>query len=288
MQVFISWSGERSRQIADALRNWLPDVIQGVRPWMSDEDISPGSRWLNELSEVLNRTRIGILCVTPENQHNPWLQFEAGALSRTVAQTFVCPLLFDMTPEQLTGPLTQFQANGFCLDGVGKVVAAVNRELGERGLDACQLERVLNVWWPKLNEKLEKIGPATAQGSTRSTSEKLEELLALSRESLRSENLSLEAARERDVKLDRAIEMLTRLTAAMDNGRKRAESHRPQVEKQLEPAIVSGAVKAEIGAQEHADFLEAPDQFLMTGGTSEHLVAQVIEMFRRIQAKDRN
>jgi hypothetical protein len=108
MHVFVSWSGERSRQIAEAIRGWLPKVLQSVRPWMSAEDIGAGARWLSEVSATLNASTVGLICVTPENQHNPWLLFEAGALSKTVDQTCVCPILFEMTPGQLNGPMTQF------------------------------------------------------------------------------------------------------------------------------------------------------------------------------------
>ena len=40
--VFITWSKERSKAAALALRGWLPLVIQAVEPWMSDKDIGKG------------------------------------------------------------------------------------------------------------------------------------------------------------------------------------------------------------------------------------------------------
>ena len=44
MKVFISWSGERSKQMAAALKEWLPTAIQYLEPWMSDTDIHAGDR----------------------------------------------------------------------------------------------------------------------------------------------------------------------------------------------------------------------------------------------------
>lgn len=35
--IFISWSGKRSLHAAEALRDWLPNVIQAAKPWMSDQ-----------------------------------------------------------------------------------------------------------------------------------------------------------------------------------------------------------------------------------------------------------
>ena len=126
MRVFISWSGSRSRHLADALRSWLPKVLQSIKPWMSDEDISAGARWLPEVSGELSAARVGILCVTPENQAAPWLIFEAGALSKTLDQNFVCPVLFDLDLGQLSGPLAQFQASRFARDGVLRLTDTLN------------------------------------------------------------------------------------------------------------------------------------------------------------------
>lgn len=203
MKVFISWSGLRSRHLAEALRNWLPKVIQSLDPWMSEGDIASGSRWLPEVSNELGNAKVGILCVTPENQTNPWLVFEAGALSKTLEQTFVCPLLYDMTPSQLSGPLAQFQATGFDKDGVFRVVTNLNAALPSRPLSSAGLADIFEVWWPRLVASIQDT-PAldTEKVARRSTDELLEEILSLSREQLRRENLRLEHSQAREERLD--------------------------------------------------------------------------------------
>ena len=69
--IFISWSGERSRAVASALAEWIPDVIQYVTTWTSEHNIGAGARWGNELSKQLEASRFGIICLTPENIDRP-------------------------------------------------------------------------------------------------------------------------------------------------------------------------------------------------------------------------
>ena len=61
MRIFLSWSGDRSRDIAGILREWLPDVINALEPWVSCDDIKPGDRWNSEIVKALDATTVGIL-----------------------------------------------------------------------------------------------------------------------------------------------------------------------------------------------------------------------------------
>lgn len=108
MDIFISWSGDRARGLAKALRDWLKCVIQTASPWMSDEDIGPGTRWGIELARQLEHTNFGILCLTKESLSSPWLLFEAGALAKALTESRVCPVLLDVDLGDLPPPLAQF------------------------------------------------------------------------------------------------------------------------------------------------------------------------------------
>jgi len=43
VKLLISWSGDRSKEIALAFRQCLPTVIQGLKPWTADMDLKKGS-----------------------------------------------------------------------------------------------------------------------------------------------------------------------------------------------------------------------------------------------------
>ena len=67
MKVFLSWSGDKSREVALILNEWLPNVMQWVKPFMSAEDIKKGARWSADVAKELEDTNFGIICVTPDN-----------------------------------------------------------------------------------------------------------------------------------------------------------------------------------------------------------------------------
>jgi hypothetical protein len=110
MKVFLSWSGERSKAVASALRDWLGLVLHYVTPWMSQHDIAAGERWSSEVAKELESCNFGIVCVTRDNLLAPWLLFEAGALSKQIAAGAVVPYLLDADfSDLLKSPLGLFQ-----------------------------------------------------------------------------------------------------------------------------------------------------------------------------------
>ncbi|HEX8921265.1 MAG TPA: toll/interleukin-1 receptor domain-containing protein [Pyrinomonadaceae bacterium] len=189
MKIFISWSGERSKAIAEILREWLPNVVHAVRPWVSASDIEKGARWVSNLAVELDQTKIGIICLTPENLDAPWIMFEAGALSKTLQTTYVCPFLFGLEPSDIKGPLVQFQATKAEKEDTKKLIHTINRALGGEARPERKVEETFEVWWPKLEEGLRKIRkPQDNQRPERRKNDiVLEEILGLVREQARKD-----------------------------------------------------------------------------------------------------
>lgn len=152
MYVFISWSGVRSKMLAKELAEWLPQVLQAVRPYYSPDDVNKGSRWETEIAKSLDASQMGLLCVTPENMGAPWLLFEAGALSKNLGKSKVVPILFGVKPTDLKGPLTQFQWARFEEDEIRRVVSTINDELEEHKRPESALGIAFDKWWPDLRQ----------------------------------------------------------------------------------------------------------------------------------------
>jgi len=180
VKVFISWSGARSRFIAQALRVWLTDVIQVLQPWMSDSDIPAGGRWGEDLRRELSQAGYGILCLTPENVAEPWILFEAGAIANQVEAPLVCPYLVGglrkaTIPE---GPLSLFQAKEGTKDDTWALLRTLNLRLGDHAQNESDLRRRFETSWPRLQGALSNMPAVEAETAPApSQQDMLEEML---------------------------------------------------------------------------------------------------------------
>jgi len=191
MKIFLSWSGETSHKVAIAFRDWLPQVIQSLNPYVSSEDIDKGTRWSTDIAKELEESAYGIILVTKENLVAPWVNFEAGALSKIIDKSNVSLFLFNVKRSEVKGPLLQFQSTTFEKEDIQKLLKSINNRIDEEErLEESKLERAFNVWWSELESTLNEI-PSTVQEATKEPhiesdsskkSEILEELLHLVRD----------------------------------------------------------------------------------------------------------
>ena len=131
MNIFISWSGERSKTAALGLKSLLEDVfVQAVTVFISDH-INPGENWGQRLGAELEKSQFGILCLTEDNFQAPWLLFEAGALAKKFAASRVVPF----ETKRSKSPGTERTASGAstaAVEPTAKISAkSANRNAGD-------------------------------------------------------------------------------------------------------------------------------------------------------------
>lgn len=184
MKVFIGWSGNSSKFVAESLRGWLPYVLPYVKPWMSEGDIPKGTLWNTELWENLREADFGVLCLTPENITEPWVIFEAGALSGKHERERVSPFLLGIEPEDLPTPLSQFQSTRFDNKDVMSLIERINEcAVKNKRLSEKVLNESFKKYWRRLYRKLKTIDLTQFEEETKddigenSQSEKKEEKL---------------------------------------------------------------------------------------------------------------
>lgn len=161
MKIFISWSGELSHKIALEFRDWLPFVIQSIEPYVSSEDIDKGTRWSVDIAKELEDSEFGLICVTPSNLNSPWVNFEAGALSKAFENSKVIPFLFGLKNSDLKkSPLLQFQSTLYNESEIFKLVKSINSSLDSEKLTDEKIKRTFEVWYVRLKEKLDLLLPS--------------------------------------------------------------------------------------------------------------------------------
>ncbi len=184
-KVFISWAGPHSKQVALVLREYLPQFIQALDPWMSEEDILKGERWSPAIAKQLEGSKVGILCITPDNLKRPWLLFEAGALAKSMDDdTRVCPFLHRVGKSDVEQPLGMFQATSDERDDVLKLLKALNVCCSDDPVPENQLSDQFDRVWPEMEAKLNAIEIPDRESiadTARTADDKIGEILSLVR-----------------------------------------------------------------------------------------------------------
>jgi hypothetical protein len=179
-KVFISWSGDLAKAVAFVWNDLLEDTFDSVQPFMSEDDIGAGERGLTKIAAELAGTSFGIVVVTQENENSPWINFEAGALSKDVNDDTVrvAPSLVDFERKSdLTGPLKQFQGGLLDKAGIEYILVEIAKIIGASELTIKK--RFANSWseYEERFTAAKAVSGGTAPAKHRSQPDILDEIL---------------------------------------------------------------------------------------------------------------
>ena len=125
MNLFLSWSGERSKAVAKVIIEYLEMINNPITIFFSD-NIEKGARWEEEIFNNLEKCDYGIVCLTKDNLSAPWVNFEAGAAHKAIKGKPLTSLLIDLDPSDVTGPLTKFQNTRVNREELLNLVTSIN------------------------------------------------------------------------------------------------------------------------------------------------------------------
>lgn len=155
MKIFVSWSGELSKKIAQDLKKWIPCIIQSVEVFYSAEDIEKGENWDSKISAELSECSYGIICLTSENTNAPWIHFEAGAIAKSL-DSRVSALMLNIKTSDIQGPLKRYQATKFEKDDFYQLLVSINKAT-DCPLSKDVIETAFEAIWDKMYHSMNNI-----------------------------------------------------------------------------------------------------------------------------------
>jgi hypothetical protein len=164
--VFISWSGDQTRKVAEALRDGLRWSMQNAKPWVSSQDIKLGDLWFGKLREKLD-LKAGVVLVTPDNHSKPWLTFEAGALLGGIHKSgFIYPLLIGFPKGQVSlpvgHPLSHFEYAIGNQAGFERLFLGLTQQLGDPRPEPFLRTAFNHLWTSSVSAAIEEAEKAIA------------------------------------------------------------------------------------------------------------------------------
>jgi hypothetical protein len=147
------------------MRDWLPKVVPGLKPWLSVREIPKGRRGALDIWEALAGINIGIICLTKENILEPWILFESGALSKSFSDstTLVCTYLLDgLNHSDLPAPLRDFQYTRPEKEDTRKMVQDITEAINDGELsesEKAELNTAFDALWPEFAKQLNEMPP---------------------------------------------------------------------------------------------------------------------------------
>lgn len=151
--IFISWSGEKSQKIAIAFQRWI-DKYFNFNIWLSCKEIVLGKAWDPQIQEALKKADVGVFFITKENVFAPWINFEAGGISKGDPEKNVCIVKIDINDIPKESPLFHYQSCMFNKEGIFNLL---NKVLRNDSLPDDSFKILFENYWGELYKEYLKI-----------------------------------------------------------------------------------------------------------------------------------
>lgn len=152
MNIFLSWSKSQSKELANILKEFLPRVIQSIDVFFSP-DIPKGNQWLQTIHENIKKADYAIIILTKENLNEEWIMYESGALAQRLSYEKITPLLFNLTPSEISNPLKFFQMTTFSKEDMYKMFESINLINSSKKLSESDLKYSFKKSWNEFKKK---------------------------------------------------------------------------------------------------------------------------------------
>lgn len=277
VRVFISWSGELSRALAHTFSEWLPSALQFTKPYFSPNDIDKGVRWSSDIEKELLESSVSLIFLTRENLQSSWIMFEAGAISTKVKVGRVCPIVFDMEPTDVQGPLAQFQATKFEKYEILKLLQTINSAAESDSLPDAPLTKVFEKWWPDLDSDIRSIISQSNKNhknkpKLRDERDLLEEILSIVRRTSTEENPFT----------DRMFRIFDERVSRLEQRERNRRAHIAFDERRLEADSYMLTVRLIADDQEIADLINRRIQEFVLYSSASPIDGQSFDIFVKI------
>lgn len=219
MSIFLSWSGPRSKAIAECFKEQLK--LFEIESFLSSEDIRKGQSWLTEIGDKLDKYSGGIIFLTPTNLEARWINFEAGAIAKHGNSSRVCTYLIDLDAGDVPPPLSFFQNTKTTKEDTGKLFCDLKEWVIDGTSSPETVRKIFDaVAWEEIEKTLkssEKLDVKPSRKSERKVDDKVDELLGMMRMFDSSNNRMVEMLSE--ITSDRSISSMQRKPVTSKNTR---------------------------------------------------------------------
>ena len=156
MSIFICWSGDRSHELAKAVKDLVVGTLSLEKNdvFVSDS-IEKGVAWFDSVVKELQASKAGIVCITADTSEVPGMHFEAGALAHPVN---ACSRYCTASRAELKGPLGAYQATSTTKAEMGAMIASIASVLGTNDVRANgERLSITDENWNSFNTAVDKI-----------------------------------------------------------------------------------------------------------------------------------